>query len=166
LGQLGKNRSVGRRKYREFILEGLESGHQEKFYEVKDQRYLGEESFINRIENEKRDRESVVYEIPIEVIVGEVSKACEVTTDRLYSLSYERKGAHGRGIVGYLARGLAGQMVKDIAEHFRRSPMRISQAIIGVEKRLRQDESFRKMVGKLEKGLIKQAKKKYFITIA
>ena len=166
LGQFGKNKSVGRRKYREFILEGLESGHQEKFYEVKDQRYLGEEKFINRIEDEKRDRKSVVYEIPMEVIVGEVSKACGVTIDRLYSLSYERKGAHGRGIVGYLARGLAGQMVKDIAEHFRRSPMRISQAIIEVEKRLPQDESFGKMVGKLEKSLIKQAKKKYFITIA
>ncbi len=166
LGQFGKNRSVGRRKYREFILEGLESGHQEKFYEVKDQRYLGEEDFINRIENEKRDRENVVYEIPIEVIVREVSKACGVTIDRLYSLTYERKGAHGRGIVGYLARGLAGQMVKDIAEHFRRSPMRISQAIIEVEKRLGKDESFRKVVARLEKDLIKQAKKKYFITIA
>ena len=166
LGQFGKNSSVRRRKYREFMLEGLESGHQEKFYEVKDQRYLGEESFINRIENEKRDRESVVYEIPMEVIVGEVSKACAVTTERLYSLTYERKGAHGRGIVGYLARGLAGQMVKEIAEHFRRSPMRISQTIIEVENRLREDESFRKMMGKLEKDLINQAKRKYFITIA
>jgi len=148
------------------MLEGLEGGHQEKFYEVKDQRYLGEESFINRIENEKRDVENVVYEIPMEVIVGEVSKACGVTTERLYSLTNERKGAHGRGIVGYLARGLAGQMVKEIAEHFRRSPMRISQAIIEVENRLREDESFRKRVERLEKYLIKQAKRKYFITIA
>jgi len=57
-------------------------------------------------------------------------------------------------------------MVKDIAEHFRRSPMRISQTIIEVENRLHEDESFRKMVEKLRRGLIKQAKKKYFITIA
>jgi hypothetical protein len=166
LGQFGKNRSVARRKYQEFILEGLESGHQERFYEVKDQRYLGEESFINRIENEKQDRESMIYEISMEVIVAEVSKACGVGIDRLYSLSRERRAAQGRGIVGYLARGLAGQMVKDIAEHFRRSPMRISQAIMEVENRLREDESSRKMVRTLEKDLIKQAKKKYFITIA
>jgi chromosomal replication initiation ATPase DnaA len=95
-----------------------------------------------------------------------VSKACGVTIDRLYSLTYERKGAHGRGIVAYLARGLAGQMVKEIAEHFWRSSMRISQSIIEVEKRLREDGSFRKMVEKLERDLIKQAKRKYFITIA
>ena len=166
LAQFGKNKSVGKKKYEEFILEGLQDGHQKKFYEVKDQRYLGEENFINRVENEKRDGEGAVYEIPIEIIVGEVSKACGVTIDRLYSLTYERKGAHGRGIVGYLARGLTGQMVKGIAEHFRRSPMRISQAIIEVEKRLRQDESLSKMVRRLEKDLIRQAKRKYFITIA
>jgi chromosomal replication initiation ATPase DnaA len=134
--------------------------------EVKDQRYLGGEEFINRIEGEKKRTESVIYDIPVEVIAREVSKVFGVMEDRLYSMSYERKGAYGRGIVGYLARGLAGQMVKDIAEHFRRSPMRISQGIIEVEKRLREDESFRKKVGNLEKGLIKQAKKKYFITIA
>ena len=56
--------------------------------------------------------------------------------------------------------------MKDIAGHFRRSPMRISQAIIEVEKRLREDEYLRKMSGKLERDLIKQSKKKYFITIA
>jgi hypothetical protein len=56
--------------------------------------------------------------------------------------------------------------VKDIAEYFRRSPMRISQTIIEVEKRLHEDGSFRKMVEKLEKDLINQAKRKYFITIA
>ena len=44
--------------------------------------------------------------------------------------------------------------------------MRISQTIIEVENRLHEDESFRKMVEKLRRGLIKQAKKKYFITIA
>ncbi len=166
LGQFGENSSVRRRKYREYLLEGLESGHQEKYYEVKDQRFLGEERFINQIENKKRDGERVVYDIPMEVIVGEVSRACGISTERLYSMSYERKGAQGRGIVGYLARGLTGQMVKEIAEHFRRSPMRISQAIIEVENRLREDESFRKKVEKVEKDLIKQAKRKYFITIA
>jgi len=44
--------------------------------------------------------------------------------------------------------------------------MRISQAIIEVKNRLREDESFRKQVGKFEKDLIKQSKGKYFITIA
>ena len=166
LGQFGANKSMGKRKYREFILEGLDGGHQEKFYEVKDQRYLGEEDFINRIEDGKRSLESVIYDIPIEVIAREVSKASGVAIERLYSLTYERKGAHGRRMVAYLARALTGQMVKDIAKHFRRSPMRISQAIIEFEERLRTEDSLRTIVARLEKDLTKQAKKKYFITIA
>ncbi len=42
----------------------------------------------------------------------------------------------------------------------------VTQAIIEVERRIRGDRVFRKMVEKLEKDLSKQAKKKYFITIA
>jgi len=166
LEQFGKQKTLGRRKYREFILEELNGGHQKRFYEVKDQRYLGEEGFINRIEKDKGGRESVVYEIPIEIIAREVSKASGVALERLFSLTRERQGAHGRGMVAYLARGLAGQRVKDIAEHFQRSPMRISQAIIEFENKLRGDESLRKMTEKLKEDLSKLAKKKYFITIA
>ena len=44
--------------------------------------------------------------------------------------------------------------------------MRISQAIIEFETKLRKEGSLRKMVDQLEKNLSKQAKKKYFITIA
>jgi putative transposase len=166
LGQFGENKSLGRRKYLGFILEELGSGHQKNFYEVKDQRFLGEESFIKRIEGEKRGGEKEVFDILIEVIAKAVSKASEIGLGRMYSQTFERKGALGRGRVAYLARKLAGKMVKDIAEHFQRSPIRMSQAIIEIETRLRKDESLRKTVGQLEEGLRKQSKKKYFITIA
>jgi hypothetical protein len=166
LEQFGKKRFLGRQKYQEFILEGRNSGHQERFYEVKDQRFLGEDEFIDRIEKEKESRESVIYEIPMEVIAREVSKASGISLDRLYSLTRERAGAHGREMVAYLARVLAGQRVKDIAEHFQRSPMRISQAITEFENKLRGDDSLRKIMDTLKKDLRKFARKKYFITIA
>ena len=124
------------------------------------------EEFIDRIEKSKEGRESGVYEIPIEVIAREVSKTTGVALDRLFSLTRERPGAHGRGMVAYLARVLSGQKVKDIAEHFQRSPMRISQAIIEFENRLRGDESLRKATDKRKKDLRKLAERKYFVTIA
>jgi len=58
-----------------------------------------------------------------------------------------------------------GQRVKEIAEHFRRSPVRISQAIIEMEERLHHDESLKRVVNRLEK-VGKDARGKYFITIA
>lgn len=90
----------------------------------------------------------MVFDIPMEVITKEVSRACGIALDRLYSLRFERKGTYGRGMSAYLARTLAGQMVKDIAEHFRRSPMRISQAIIEFDTRLGKDESSGKRRGR------------------
>ena len=95
-----------------------------------------------------------------------MSKTTGLSPDRLFSLTRERPGAHGRGMVAYLARVLAGQRGKDIAQHFQRSPMRISQAIIEFESRLHGDDSLRKITDKLEEDLRKHAKKKYSVTIA
>jgi len=166
LGQFGKKKSLARRRYRRFVLQELHSGHQEKYYEVKDQHFLGEDSFVDSIEVEKRDRENTVYNIPIEVIAREVSRVIGVPQDRLYSLTRSREGAHGRSIVAYLARAITGYMVIDIARHFQRSPMRMSQAIIEFENELRKDKHLRKTIEKLKDDLIKKGKKKYFITIA
>jgi REP element-mobilizing transposase RayT len=166
LSQFGKKKSLARRRYRRFVLEGLHSGHQGKYYEVKDQRFLGEDSFIDGIEVEKGDGEETVYDIPIEVIAQEVSRTTGIAQNRLYSLNRGREGAHGRSMVAYLARVISGCMVVDVARHFQRSPMRMSQAIIQFENELRKDEHLRKTIEKLKEDLIKRGKKKYFITIA
>ena len=166
LGQFGKRKSLARRRYRRFVLEALNSGHQEKYYEVKDQRFLGEDSFIDGIGVERGDKEIAVYDIPIEVIAEEVSRATGVGRDRLYSVTRSREGAYGRSMVAYLARVLSDYKVAEVAQHFQRSPMRISQAIIQFENNLREDERLMKRIEKLKEDLIKKGKKKYFITIA
>jgi hypothetical protein len=56
--------------------------------------------------------------------------------------------------------------VQDITDRFRRSPVRISRAIIEIEERLRDDESLKVIPNRLEKDLNKDAKRRYFITIA
>lgn len=166
LGQFGKKKSLARRRYKRFVLEELHSGHQEKYYEVKDQRFLGEDSFIDHIEVERGDRENVVYDIPIQVIAQEVSKATGIAQSSLYSLTRGREGAHGRSMVAYLARLISGHSVAGIAQHFQRSPMRISQAIIKFENELRKDKHLSETIEKMKDNLIKKGKKKYFITIA
>lgn len=166
LGQFGRQKSLARHGYRRFVLEELNIGHQEKYYQVKDQRFLGEDSFIDRIEIEKKDADNTLYNIPIEAIAQEVSRAIGVPQDRLYSLTRSREGAYGRSMVAYLTRILTGHKVVELAQHFQRSPMRMSQAIIEFEKKLHEDENLRKSVEELKKGLMKMGKKKYFITIA
>jgi len=166
LNQFSDNRSSAIRRYRQFVWEGVSIGYQQKYYKVKDQRYLGEDSFIDRIKEEKREPESWVYDVPLEAISQELSKATKIREDRLHSASRGREGAGGRGLVAYLARMISGYMVKEVADYFRRSPVTISEAIIKVEDLLREDKSFERTVKHLRENLIKGRKRKYRISDA
>jgi hypothetical protein len=166
LRQFGSDGSVARRRYVEFVLDKLQDGHQGKYYEVKDQRYLGADSFIERVEIEAQVSEDGVYDIPIGLIVKEVGKAAGISLERLYSSTRDRKGAYGRSMIAYLARRISGHLLKDIAQHFRRSPMTMSQGVIKFEGELRHDRHSRDMVEKLKADLIRRGKRKYHITIA
>jgi chromosomal replication initiation ATPase DnaA len=81
-------------------------------------------------------------------------------------LTRDREGAHGRSMVAYLSRVISGHRVRDIAQHFQRSTMAMSQGIIKFENWFRQDKHLREIIEKLKEGLIKKGKRKYFITIA
>jgi hypothetical protein len=140
LDQFSKNRTLARQRYREFVWEGIRSGHQEKYYEVKDQRYLGEDSSIHQIEVGRRESKSWVYDVPLEAICREVSRVTGIREDRLYSATREREGAHGRGLVAHLAKTVSDYMVKEIADHFKRSPVTIGERIIKVEDLLGKDK--------------------------
>jgi len=166
LDQLSGNRSLGRRRYRQFVWEGISSGHEEKYYQVKDQRYLGEESFVDRIETERQERESWVYDVSLEAISQEVSRATGITEDKLYAATRGREGARGRGLVAYLARKISGYMVKEIADYFKRSPVTIGEAIIKVEDLLRRDRSFEKELKRMRENLVKGRKRKYRVSVA
>lgn len=166
LYQFSRNKFSARRLYIQFVLAELEGGHQENYYKVKDQRYLGEDRFIEEIEAKKRSFEPTVYDIQIEEIVLEVSEVTRIPQYRLYSLTRNRSGAYGRSLVAYLARKISGYLVKDIAEHFRREPMTISQAIIKLERLIQINKDLKKTVESLERNLIKERKKKYLISIA
>ena len=65
-------------------MERDDGEHEKKYYEVKDQRYLEEESFIDRIEGQKREVENAVYDVSIEVIAWKVSKVTGITQESVY----------------------------------------------------------------------------------
>ena len=166
LSQFGKDKDSARNRYEGFILDGSDLGHQGKFYKVRDQRFLGEDDFIEEIEFKKAPDMPVLYDIPIEDAVMEVGRHLGINRDRIYSLTRDREGAHGRGVVAYLTRKLGGCLVKEIARHFRREPMTISEAIGKVENRIQKDEEFARRIDFIENSLTKRRKKKYLVTVA
>ena len=166
LSQFSKKRSFARKRYRQFVSDGMGTGHEQKYYQVKDQRYLGEDEFVEKVEGLKKSHEPSYWEVPVENIVEEVIRSAGIPRHRLYSLTRDRQGAYGRNLVAYLARKLAGFRVKEIAQHFKREPMTISLGVKKVEELLHRDRDFSKRVEIMEMKLREKSKKKYFITIA
>ncbi len=166
LSQFGGKKTMARRRYRQFVLEGLAMGHQKKLYEVKDQRYLGEDEFIAEIERRKSHSDPGFYEIPIKDISMEVADKMAIPPNRLYSLTRDRRGAYGRAIVAYLAREMTGSLVKDLAGHFHREPMTISEAVIKIEGLMEKDKELARKIETMKSSLVKRGKKKYLITVA
>ncbi len=166
LSQFSRKESLARKRYRQFVIEGMGTGHEQKYYQVKEQRYLGEDEFVDKVEELRRNHERCYWEVPVERIVMEVIRGTNISRDRVYSLTRGRQGAYGRGLVAYLARKVAGIPLKEIAQHFNREPMTISLGIKKVEKILQEDKKFSEMVEIMEMRLRDKSKRKYFITIA
>jgi hypothetical protein len=166
LDQFSDKRALGRRRYGQFVWEGISGGHEEKYYRVKDQRYLGEDSFVERIEKERKEPRGWVYEVSLGAISEEASTVMGISRDRLYSMRRDREGARGRGVVGYLARKISGHGVNEIAAHFGRSPVTISEGIKQVEDLQRGDKSFAKRLSLMLENMVKGRKRRYRITEA
>jgi len=57
LRQWGQSRAQAVGGYRRFVLDGLTDGHRDDLYQVVDQRYLGDDGFVERIEQREPERE-------------------------------------------------------------------------------------------------------------
>jgi REP element-mobilizing transposase RayT len=166
LEQLSDNGSLARRRYRQFVWEGISTGHEAKYYQVKDQLYLGGESFIERIEIEKKEVEPWAYEISLEAISHEVARAMGITEGKISSATKDRQGVRGRSVAAYLARKTAGYTVKEIADYFKRGAVTIGEGIMQIEEHTREDKTFEKALKDMENNITKGRKRKYRVSVA
>ena len=166
LAQFSRNRSSAMRGYERFVRDLIYQGHRKEFYEVKDQRFLGEDEFVEEVRRGLDEEGPGLYDISIAELVSEVSFVLGISSDLIYSESRNRQGALGRAVVGYVGRKLAGHRVKAVAGHFHRDPVAISQGMQKLEVRLREDSAFRGVVKRIEETLTRDRKRKYLFTYA
>src|SRR5262245_3713729 len=61
LGEFAKSAGQARRAYLRFMAEGRGSGHQPDYYDVHDQRFLGDQSFVEQIDERIRIEREIKY---------------------------------------------------------------------------------------------------------
>jgi chromosomal replication initiation ATPase DnaA len=118
-----------------FVRARLTQGHQDDFYETKDQRFLADDEFVEDIQRHVNQHFPFVYEITLEEIVSQVESILELPIDLFYSHSRDRQGAWGRPVCAYLSNKLGGYPIREIAEHFNRDPVAVCQGLKKVEQR-------------------------------
>jgi len=129
LRQLGNGPARARRAYRAFIAAGVGIGHRESYYDTIDQRFLGDEDFIERVEK-RAERAEVLPRGPrigfvslVEAIADEHGTTAKV----LVRPGRERGWTGARAILVYLAREWGGLSAKELGKRLHRDPSRVSR---------------------------------------
>jgi putative transposase len=130
LGQL--NRSVGqaRRAYLRFMAEGKGVGHQAAYYNVWDQRILGDKNFVEQIDEKIRTEREIELPGPrakLSKLLRLTAQAYRVTERDLVRPGRQRKWVKPRAALVYLAREWSRASVKEIGRRLHRDPSIISR---------------------------------------
>jgi hypothetical protein len=119
-----------RRAYRRFLLDGLALGHQDRFYETVDQRFLGDERFIKEVDRRTAATREVVAlpaQVPFRTLLTAVATAYATTPRQLVAAGRHRAPVPARTMLMGLARQWSGLTVQEIAQRLYRDPSMISR---------------------------------------
>jgi len=71
----------------------IAQGHREDFYGLKDQRFLGEEEFVEEVDRSLSEELAFLYHISIEETVSRVSSVLNIPPEPFFSATRNRQGA-------------------------------------------------------------------------
>jgi putative transposase len=130
LGELANSVGGARRAYLRFMAEGKGSGHQPDYYDVRDQRFLGDERFVEQIDERIRAEREI--EVPglkakFSELLRLTAEAYGVTERDLVRPGRQRRWVKPRSMLVYLLREWGRASVKEIGRRLRRDPSIISR---------------------------------------
>jgi len=152
LGLFGKKRKHAFESLQKFLNDGLSGGHREEYYNLKDQRVLGDSDFAEEaIQREMKDFEH--YNITVGEAVHLVSKYTGVEVEEISSSCRGRHGSRARGIVAYICKNVGGLASREISRYFKRSDAMISRLLNWIRVERNKDQELNGLLSKIEKEI-------------
>jgi putative transposase len=146
----------GRVAYRRFVQEGLRDGHREEYYDVIDQRFLGEEGFIEKLKAQAE--EEVAAHRPKKTVIAAfriAARAVDVEPAMLSGADRGWETSRCRALVAYvLIRGL-GYKLKDVAKCLGRDAATVSSLVSRYSDRMTENEELKKQAVRIAKHCLK-----------
>jgi len=123
-----RSRAIG--AYRQFIRDGMGHGHREEYYEVKEQRYLGDDGFVEDVHRAVGDQEE---NRPVRIAMGEIveaiARAVGVSSDAVLNKGRGRMGSRLRAEAAYVGREVGGIGLTEAAKYLGRDLSTMSLAL-------------------------------------
>ena len=151
-----KEKVHARIAYAQFVKNRIRGGHKKEFYRIADQRFLGSEKFVQRINKCVNERIVKKPLIPLDKIVSAVGFHFEIQRESFFTQTRNRRAALGRSVVGYLGRKLCSYENNTIAQFFKRDPSVLTKGRKSVEDRTISDKIFKKKLDEIERELVEE----------
>jgi chromosomal replication initiation ATPase DnaA len=129
LRQLGNTAAQASKAYREFMKDGRNQGHEERYYQAVDQRFLGDEKFIEQfaVRAPKREIRASTRKISFEQLLHAVAQVHDCKAKDLTAPGRRRDWAKPRAQLAYLAREWCAMKAVEIADHLHRDSSMVSR---------------------------------------
>jgi len=167
LPQWGKSRAQAVLGYRRFVRDGLNHGHRDDLYEVVDQRYLGDEAFVEKVEQREPENEAPqIVEIRWAEIRDRVCKQFGLPAAAVLHRGRAREIVRIRRIMAWVGRELGGFTNQDLAKELKQEPAVLSRGLGKLVEELASNPQLRTLVVTLCNGLRKGRRPKRSIRFA
>jgi len=130
LGQFGNHVGRARHAYRRFMADGLGRGHEAQYYATVDQRLLGDEAFIEAVDQKTgrgREIERARRPVVFARLVRAVAQQQGVEAGGLVGPGRQRAGVGARAMLVYLGREWSQVSTKELGRQLHRDPSIISR---------------------------------------
>ena len=161
----GRNRAI--RAYRQFIRDGMTDGHREEYYDVKEQRYLGDDDFVDVVHQTMGEQEeNRPVKIAMPEILREIARGAGVSDGVVLHKGRGRIGSRLRAEAAYVGREVGGISLTEAAKYLGRDLSTMSLALKRLEEDLRSDRHQRNRLESLCARLRNGRQHKYQISKA
>ena len=141
----------GQGAYRRFVLDGIKEGHQEEYYELADQRFLGSEGFGKKVKDRLGEETERVMKRPLGRVLKELAGQVHIDPEVLRGPDRGWEVSKGRTLVAYVLVRRLGFGVSAVAAYIRRDAATVSSLLSRLSDRMQTDRQISKEVDRLAK---------------
>jgi REP element-mobilizing transposase RayT len=152
LSRFGSRLEAARRGYQGFMEDDMKQGHEEKYYQTLDQRFLGDERFVNEVaeRSEAKEVEIKGKKVGFARLLQALCTMRHVDSKVLLEPGRQRQWVAPRAQLVYLAREWCGLTAKELAARLNRDASMISR-LYGWYQGHRDRKTEEKLAGELAK---------------